>query len=657
MTRAAAAASPRARDDAGGRGDKPRGGAALTRGAEPAPPKDDARIAKVMARAGLCSRRDAEGWIAAGRVAVNGAVIDGPALNVKPGDRITVDGEPLPEREQTRLFMFHKPRGLVTTARDPEGRPTIFDSLPESLPRVVSVGRLDINTEGLMLLTNDGGLARVLELPATGWLRRYRVRANGEIDQARLDALKAGVTIDGVDYAGIEATLDRLQGANVWLTMGLREGKNREIKRVLESLGLAVTRLIRISFGPFQLGELAEGAVENVPTRVLRDQLGPALAAQAGVDLEAREEPAPRRGVRGEDGAAPSRPSRSTPPPPRPHVGALRAAREEEAGEGRKRTVRGATADRRGRAIAVERVIPVAGGGDRGDSRNARRFAAEKTDHVAGRQKTRADADGARPARGGFAGKPDRGGFAGKPDRGGFAGKPDRGGFAGRDGKGGFAARPERGGFAARPERSGFAAKPQRGGAGDEAAERPRGPRAGRFDPKTRRDGAEGSAPRGERTSGFGDKPRTGGFAGTSREGGVADRPRGTGFAARPRSPRPDQVAERPRGARPGPFGAKPRGGAFAERPRGARADEDFGQPRGASGNKPRGASGDKPRGTRSDGEARSGKPNGRPGGFSSERPATGRNKPTAGRPVGGKPRGAAPGGGKPPGKPPRGRP
>ncbi len=596
---------PRPRDEAGARADKPRGGAALTRGAEPAPPKDDARIAKVMARAGLCSRRDAEGWIAAGRVAVNGAVIDSPALNVAPGDRITVDGEPLPERDQTRLYLFHKPRGLVTTARDPEGRPTIFDNLPDGLPRVVSVGRLDINTEGLMLLTNDGGLARVLELPATGWLRRYRVRANGEIDQARLDALKAGVTIDGVDYAGIEAVLDRVQGANAWLTMGLREGKNREIKRVLESLGLAVTRLIRISFGPFQLGELAEGAVETVPTRVLRDQLGPALAAQAGVDLEAREEPAPRRGIRGEDGAAPARPSRSTPPTPRPHVGALRTAREEEEGQGRKRTVRGATADRRGRPVAVERVIPAAGG-DRGDSRNARRFAAEKGDYVAGRQKTRGEAEGARPARGG-----------------------------------GFAAGSGRDGFGDKPRSGAFGDRPQRGGFGDEAADRPRGPRAGRFDPKTRGDRAEGSASRGERPGGFAGQSKSGGFAGPSRDGGPAERPRGTGFAPRPRGPRPDDRAGAPRGERPGPFGAKPRGGAFAERPRGVRADEDF----------------TKGRGPRPGGEARSGKPNGRPGGFASERPATGRNKPTGGRPSGGKPRGAAPGGGKPLGKPPRGRP
>ncbi len=244
------------------------------------------RIAKVMARAGLCSRRDAEAWIKAGRVAVNGTPIVSPALNVGPEDRVTVDGHVIEARERTRLFLYHKPRGLVTTAKDPEGRPTVFDNLPEDLPRLVSVGRLDINTEGLLLLTNDGGLARVLELPATGWLRRYRVRANGRITPDRLDALKEGISIDGVDYAGIEAVLDRAQGANVWLTMGLREGKNREIKKVLEHLGLYVNRLIRLSFGPFQLGELAEGEVEEVRTRVLRDQLGEQLAREAGVDWD-----------------------------------------------------------------------------------------------------------------------------------------------------------------------------------------------------------------------------------------------------------------------------------------------------------------------------------------------------------------------------------
>jgi len=265
--------------------------------AEAGEPRGAERIAKVMARAGACSRRDAESWIGEGRVAVNGALLRDPAVNVGENDTITIDGTPLPQRAKTRLFRFHKPRGLVTTEHDPEGRPTIFDHLREHWPdgpRTVSVGRLDINTEGLMLLTNDGGLARVLELPATGWVRRYRVRVNGETDQAALDTLHRGITIDGVSYAGIEATFDRVQGANCWLTMALREGKNREIKRVLEHLGLVVTRLIRLSFGPFQLGELAEGAVEEVRTKVLRDQLGPSLAKAAGADFTspADEEPA-----------------------------------------------------------------------------------------------------------------------------------------------------------------------------------------------------------------------------------------------------------------------------------------------------------------------------------------------------------------------------
>ena len=249
--------------------------------------KSGERIAKVIARAGLASRREAEAWIAAGRVAVNGAVIRSPALNVTGSDRITVDGEPLPARERTRLFLYHKPRGLMTTHADPQGRPTIFQQLPQGLPRLISVGRLDFNTEGLLLLTNDGALARVLELPATGWLRRYRVRAHGAVTQAQLDELRNGVTIDGIHYGAIEAALDRVQGSNLWLTFAIREGKNREVRNVLGHLGLTVTRLIRVSFGPFQLGELADGAVEEVRTRVLREQLGDKLVALAGADFSA----------------------------------------------------------------------------------------------------------------------------------------------------------------------------------------------------------------------------------------------------------------------------------------------------------------------------------------------------------------------------------
>ncbi len=195
--------------------------------------KTGERIAKVIARAGLASRREAEAWIAAGRVAVNGAVITSPALDVTASDRITIDGKPLPARERTRLFLYHKPRGLMTTHADPQGRPTIFANLPRDLPRLISVGRLDFNTEGLLLLTNDGALARLLELPSTGWLRRYRVRAHGAITQDKLDSVRHGVTIGGIHYGPIEAVLDRLQGSNVWLTLAIREGKNREVRNVL----------------------------------------------------------------------------------------------------------------------------------------------------------------------------------------------------------------------------------------------------------------------------------------------------------------------------------------------------------------------------------------------------------------------------------------
>jgi len=236
------------------------------------------RIAKRIARSGLCSRRDAERLIADKRVAVDGRVLESAALDVAPEARVTVDGKPLPEPQPTRAWRYHKPKGRVTSHRDPEGRPTVFEALPEDMPRVVSVGRLDMNTEGLLLLTTDGELARHLELPATGWMRRYRVRAKGKVDQGTLDALEDGVTIDGVRYGAIEARLDKVQGVNAWLTVGLREGKNREVRRLMEHLGLTVNRLIRVSFGPFMLGELAPGQIEEIKPRVLGDQLGPELA-------------------------------------------------------------------------------------------------------------------------------------------------------------------------------------------------------------------------------------------------------------------------------------------------------------------------------------------------------------------------------------------
>jgi 23S rRNA pseudouridine2605 synthase len=231
------------------------------------------RVAKWLARAGIASRRDAERLVAEGRVRLNNAPVTHPATFVTPDDLVVVDGATVAAPERTRLWRFHKPPGLVTTHRDPEGRPTVFDKLPPGLPRVVSVGRLDLASEGLLLLTNDGALARRLELPATGWIRRYRVRVHGRPREDALAALKRGVTVDGVRYGPIEAGLDAVKGDNAWVSVSLREGRNREVRRVMAHLGLPVTRLIRVAYGPFQLGTLSRGAVEEVPARVLRDQM------------------------------------------------------------------------------------------------------------------------------------------------------------------------------------------------------------------------------------------------------------------------------------------------------------------------------------------------------------------------------------------------
>jgi len=382
------------------------------------------RIAKVIARSGLASRREAEAWIGAGRVAVNGAVIRSPALNVTAGDRVSVDGEPLPARERTRLFLYHKPRGLLTAHRDPQGRPTVFQRLPAELPRLISVGRLDFNTEGLLLLTNDGALARVLELPATGWLRRYRVRAHGAVTQDKLAGLSAGVTIDGVRYGPIEATLDRVQGSNLWLTFAIREGKNREVRNVLGHLGLMVTRLIRVSFGPFQLADLAEGAIAEVPTRVLRDQLGERLAALSGADFSAAIAAAAAplnsdqttRGTVGEEPRPSAGREPANEPPPRARTNrkstshSWRAPEGERPGKKLRRKFHGARdearrperptekpragllTDRKGRRVLVERFAqskpppePEPGAPKRG--RHSRRFAPDRPG--AGRRRPR----------------------------------------------------------------------------------------------------------------------------------------------------------------------------------------------------------------------------------------------------------------------------
>ncbi|MBW4984614.1 rRNA pseudouridine synthase [Mameliella sp. CS4] len=232
------------------------------------------RIAKVIARAGRASRREAERMIVEGRVTVNGEVIDRAALNVTDADKVTVDGTPLEAPEAARLWLYHKPTGLVTTTRDEQGRPTIYDDLPDDLPRVMSVGRLDLNSEGLLLLTNDGGIKRKLELPSTGWLRKYRVRVNGRPTDEVLKPLREGIEVEGQKFQPMQVSLDRQQGANAWLTVGLREGKNREVRRAMTDIGLTVNRLIRVSYGPFQLGQMKPGEVQEVRRKILRDQLG-----------------------------------------------------------------------------------------------------------------------------------------------------------------------------------------------------------------------------------------------------------------------------------------------------------------------------------------------------------------------------------------------
>ncbi|MEM9222449.1 MAG: pseudouridine synthase [Pseudomonadota bacterium] len=292
-------------------------------------PTDGERVAKVIARAGVASRREAEALIGAGRVKVNGVRLETPATVVTPSDVVEVDGAQIPRRLRTRAWLFNKPKGYVTTNRDPQGRPTVFDALPKGLPRVVTVGRLDINTEGLLVLTNDGGLARVLELPATGWIRKYRARVHGAIDEAALSALSAGTAVDGVLYGPIEVHVDRA-GDNSWLTISLTEGKNREIKVVLGSLGLSVTRLIRVSFGPFQLGDLPRGGAKEIPTRFLKDQLGPRLSAEAQADFDAPlTGPAPTVGSRVAQKSARSRPVRTQSSDSKREPRPPRAARKE----------------------------------------------------------------------------------------------------------------------------------------------------------------------------------------------------------------------------------------------------------------------------------------------------------------------------------------
>ncbi|MGY5806738.1 pseudouridine synthase [Rhizobium sp. LEGMi198b] len=613
------------------------------------------RISKVMARAGVASRRDIERMIMDGRVKLNGVLLDTPVVNVTLADKIEVDGVPIRGIERTRLWLYHKPAGLVTTNADPEGRPTVFDNLPEELPRVMSIGRLDINTEGLLLLTNDGGLARVLELPTTGWLRRYRVRAHGEIDQEALDKLREGIAVDGVLYGSIEATLDRTQGSNVWITMGLREGKNREIKNVLGALGLEVNRLIRISYGPFQLGELPEGRVLEVRGRTLRDQLGPRLVEDAKANFD-----------------APLYNSSAVAAEDEPEAKPARAAKEE-------RPRRERPEDKRERALSRLDT-------KRDDRRDeGRREAGHKDDDRPKRQplgpRRSANvwmAPGARPLGEKAAAKAAKNartaakrGEVERPQRSGFD-RPDEGPRVRinrvDEGDGEWIRSSE---VASRKSRDdeGFDRKRSR----DDRTfgDRPRGDRP-QGDRPARGDRSFGDRPRGERP--FSDRPR--GERGSRPEGG--DRPRTKSFQGEGRSersfgdrpPRGERsFGDKPRGDRP--YGDKPRGDRRPraegdERPRAKsfggeqrserpRGDRPFGDrpPRGdrpTRGDRPMG---DRPQGERSYGDRPAGKPFGKkPGGGKSFGGKPG-GKPGGSRGFGGKPGGA----GRPSGGPGRGGP
>ncbi|MBY3185981.1 pseudouridine synthase [Rhizobium laguerreae] len=639
------------------------------------------RISKVMARAGVASRRDIERMIMEGRVTLNGRVLETPVVNVTLADRIEVDGVPIRGIERTRLWLYHKPTGLVTTNADPEGRPTVFDNLPEELPRVMSIGRLDINTEGLLLLTNDGGLARALELPATGWLRRYRVRAHGEIDQDALDKLKDGIAVDGVLYGSIEATLDRTQGSNVWITMGLREGKNREIKNVLGALGLDVNRLIRISYGPFQLGDLPEGHVVEVRGRTLRDQLGPRLIEEAKANFDAPIYNA--AAVAAEEEAEPAAPEKRE-----------RPRRDEDK---RERALSRLDTKRDDRHGGARRDDDRRDGGRRDDEKPKRpqplgqrrsanvwmapgaRPLGEKAAAKAAKNAQTARKRGEQsPAKGpGFDRIEDRprtqvnrvreedGEWirsSEEPRR-----KDEGEGFGRKRGFGDRPAREDRG-SGDRPARGDrpFSDRPSRGDR--PFGDKPRGDRKPRTDGDERPRAARASAgegrserPRGDRPFGdrpprgdrpFGDKPR-----GDRKPRADGDeRPRaarssaGEGRSERPRSDRPS--GDRPsRGDRP--FGDKPRGDRRPredgdERPRAARSFAGEGRserPRGerSFGDKP---SGDRPSGDRPRGKGFAAKPSGaKPSGA----------KSFSGKPKGAKPGGDRPGGDRPAGGPSRG--
>ncbi|NRP17947.1 Ribosomal large subunit pseudouridine synthase B [Ensifer adhaerens] len=637
------------------------------------------RISKILARAGVASRRDIERMIMEGRVSLNGVVLDTPVVNATLADHIEVDGHAIRGIERTRLWLYHKPAGLVTTNADPEGRPTVFDNLPDELPRVLSIGRLDINTEGLLLLTNDGGLARVLELPSTGWLRRYRVRAHGEIDQDELDKLKDGIAVDGVLYGGIEATLDRVQGSNVWITMGLREGKNREIKNVLGALGLDVNRLIRISYGPFQLGELPEGHVQEIRGRTLRDQLGPRLIEDAKANFDAPLYNDPSATVANEaseseaaDTRKPERANRWEKPEDKREraLSKLDTRRDDRRDGGRgKDAPRGKGGPRDDRSDAKFEDRPKRTPAQR--ARTANVWMAPGARPLAEKKPKSAEGDAsAKPARRERPeGAPNTKRYGRTKD--GFATKssgkfdPDRKGGAPRDfdrpaSSAPVKRRDEEGEWISASEparrgkdegRDGGFGRRKSGDAGDRRS-RDHGDRPARREGGDRPARSEGG-PRN-----FSDKPRfprADGDRPARREGG--DRPRGDrparveggprSYSDKPRAPRAEgdrpprrEGGDRPFGDRPARAEGGPR--SYSDKPRAPRAEGDRPPRREGGdrpfGDKPRGKSfGGKPSGGKSFGERSGGPRGGKPGGG---KPAGGGRPGGGGRPAGGKPRG-----------------
>lgn len=494
--------------------------------AEPAAPVRKERIAKRLARAGVASRREVERLIGLGKIAVNGRVLDTPAVLVSAQDVVTLDGRPVERPQATRLWRFHKTVGLITAAKDPAGRPTVFDALPEGMPRVIKIGRLDINSEGLLLLTNDGELARALELPATGWVRRYRARARGTVTQEKLDTLKTGITVDGVKYGPIEATLDKAKEssgdkapANLWITVALAEGKNREVRTVLEHLGVTVNRLIRLSYGPFQLGTLEPGEVAEVGPRVIREQLASMIHPESlpeGDDVEALSPTATKRKT-----SAMADPSKK-PSKVRAHQAKQEAMAAGFAENSARRQQRREEGDRPKRDFKP-----------RDGDRPRRDF------------KPRDGEGGDRPRR------------TFKPRDGEGGDRPQRS-YRPRDGEGGDRPKPDfkpRGeGSGDRPQRS---YRPRDGEGGDRPKRdfKPRGEGAGDRPKRTYkpRDAEGGDRPKRDyksRAEGSGDRPKRD-FK--PREGG--DRPRGD-FA--PRGPGGQRSGPRPGGGRPG--GGKPGG-------------------------------------------------------------------------------------------------